>query len=47
LGTPTKTFQRSNTSCRNYITDALLDGRRQRVSGTARRQPDGSWKGVG
>jgi surface antigen len=45
--TPTKTFQRANTSCRNYITDALIDGKRQRVSGTACRQPDGSWKGAG
>jgi surface antigen len=45
--TPTKTYQRNGTSCRNFITQALIDGRKQRVSGTACRQPDGSWKSLG
>jgi surface antigen len=43
--TPTRTFEeRDGTPCRDYVTDALVDGRREQVTGTACRQPDGSWK---
>jgi surface antigen len=43
--TPTRTYQdRAGTPCREYVTDAVIDGRRQRLNGTACRQPDGSWK---
>jgi hypothetical protein len=30
-------------TCRNYITDAVVDGRARKVQNTACRQPDGSW----
>jgi surface antigen len=43
--TPTDTYQRQDgTPCRHYQTTALIDGKRQRLNGTACRQPDGSWK---
>jgi surface antigen len=46
--TPTRTFEdRGGTPCRDYITNAVIDGRRQQVNGTACRQPDGSWKLAG
>jgi len=32
--------------CRNYITEAVVDGQPQRVENTACRQPDGSWAAV-
>ena len=43
--TPTKTFQEQDgTPCREYVTDAVIGGKREQVTGTACRQPDGSWK---
>jgi len=43
--TPTKTWQDpQGTPCRDYITHAVIDGKRQEMNGTACRQPDGSWK---
>jgi surface antigen len=43
--TPTRTYKdRDGTPCREYITNAVIDGQRQHMSGTACRQPDGSWK---
>jgi len=30
--------------CREYSTTALIDGRQQRLTGTACRQPDGTWR---
>jgi surface antigen len=43
--TPTKTFQEPDgTPCREYVTDAVIGGQREQVTGTACRQPDGSWK---
>src|SRR5260221_8352711 len=45
--TPTGNFQGSNGQpCRNFTTQAVIDGRNQDVAGTACRQPDGSWKTV-
>jgi len=32
--------------CRDFVTTAVIDGRRQRVSGTACRGPDGLWRAV-
>ena len=32
--------------CRNYSSEAIIDGKRQTVHGTACRQTDGSWKSV-
>jgi surface antigen len=43
--TPTKTYQTaSGTPCREYVTDAVIGGRTEKVVGTACRQPDGSWR---
>jgi surface antigen len=45
--TPTSTYQGGNGQpCRNFITQAVIDGRDQRVEGTACRQADGAWKTV-
>lgn len=45
--TPTRTYEsRAGTTCREYQTDAVVDGRRDRVYGTACRQPDGTWQAV-
>jgi surface antigen len=46
--TPTGNFQGSNgEACRNFTTQAVIDGQTQQVAGTACRQPDGSWRTVG
>jgi surface antigen len=45
--TPTNNFQGANgEACRNFNTQAVIDGRTQQVAGTACRQPDGSWRTV-
>jgi surface antigen len=45
--TPTSTYQGGNGQpCRNFITQAVIDGRDQRVEGTACRQSNGAWKTV-
>ena len=45
--TPTRTYKADGTYCRDYTTEALIDGRTEKVQGTACRQPDGSWKPKG
>jgi surface antigen len=43
--TPTRTYtENDGTPCREYVTTALIDGRRQQMNGQACRQPDGSWR---
>jgi surface antigen len=43
--TPTKTYQTANgTYCREYQTTVLIDGKKERATGTACRQPDGTWQ---
>lgn len=37
---------RDGQSCRKYLTTALIDGYNQQVSGTACRQPDGTWRTI-
>jgi surface antigen len=45
--TPTKTYQTADgTYCREYQTTVLIDGKQERATGTACRQPDGSWRVV-
>jgi len=45
--TPTGNFQNSGGEpCRNFTTQAVIDGQNQQVAGTACRQPDGSWKTI-
>jgi len=42
--TPTRDRQGPNGQrCRNFITDAVVDGRPTKTESTACRQPDGSW----
>lgn len=42
--TPTRTYEVASGPCREYIIDAVIGGRPEKVYGTACRQPDGSWK---
>jgi len=43
--TPTKTYQEpTGQYCREYQTEVMVGGERQKAYGTACRQPDGSWK---
>jgi len=43
--TPTRTYQEaSGQYCREYQTEVMVGGERQKAYGTACRQPDGSWK---
>lgn len=44
--TPTKTYQTESGPCREYEMQAWIDGRREIVTGTACRQPDGSWRNM-
>ena len=45
--TPTKTYETAGAPCRDFTVDATVDGRPEKVSGTACRQPDGNWKTKG
>lgn len=42
--TPTRTYRQRGGPCREYVIDASVGGRPDRVYGTACRQPDGSWQ---
>lgn len=42
--TPTRTYETSSGPCREYTTDAIINGNRETVYGTACRQADGSWQ---
>jgi len=42
--TPTNTYETASGYCREYTTEAVINGRRETVFGTACRQPDGSWQ---
>ncbi len=41
--TPTQTYQSESGPCRDYTTEAMIDGQREVVHGTACRQSDGRW----
>lgn len=41
--TPTNTYTEASGPCRDYTTEAVIDGRAEVVHGTACRQSDGSW----
>jgi surface antigen len=41
---PTKTYETASGPCREYTIDAVINGRKDTVYGTACRQPDGSWR---
>jgi surface antigen len=42
--TPTRTRQDGDRPCRDYMTDAWIDGQRETVRGTACRESDGIWQ---
>jgi surface antigen len=42
--TPTHTVETAWGPCRDYTVDAVIAGKREKVNGTACRQPDGSWQ---
>ncbi len=42
--TPTRTYRTPSGPCRDYTTEAIIDGRQEIVYGTACRQPDGTWQ---
>lgn len=43
--TPTRTFQTADgTYCRDFQTTVLIDGKQERATGSACRQPDGNWR---
>ncbi len=42
--TPTRTYESASGPCREYATEAVIDGRRETVYGTACRQSDGTWQ---
>lgn len=45
--TPTRTVQTAdNTPCREFESTVRIDGREETATGTACRQPDGSWRVV-
>ncbi|WP_018954790.1 RT0821/Lpp0805 family surface protein [Thioalkalivibrio sulfidiphilus] len=44
--TPTRTYETTAGPCREYTIDAIIGGKREKVYGTACRQPDGSWRVV-
>ncbi len=41
---PTRTYESRSGPCRDYTVDAVIDGRLEKVRGTACRQPDGTWR---
>jgi surface antigen len=41
---PTRTFYHDEQPCREYTTEAMIGGQKQKVYGKACRQADGSWK---
>ena len=45
--TPTSNYQTADGPCREYTTEAWIDGRRETVTGTACRQSDGTWRSAG
>ena len=42
--TPTRTYDSAGMPCRDFTVDATVDGRPEKVQGTACRQADGNWK---
>ncbi|KWT73314.1 MULTISPECIES: RT0821/Lpp0805 family surface protein [unclassified Variovorax] len=42
--TPVQTYEVRGAPCRDYTVEAMVAGRLERVTGTACRQADGSWR---
>ena len=43
---PTRTYDTAQGPCREYTVDAVVAGKKEKVYGTACRQPDGSWRAM-
>lgn len=43
---PTSTYETAEGPCRDYTVDAVVNGKKERVTGKACRQPDGTWRAV-
>lgn len=41
---PTRTFETASGPCRDYSIDAVIAGKKDKIFGSACRQPDGSWQ---
>jgi surface antigen len=44
---PTRTYESGDTPCRDYTVDGYVGGRKEKITGTACRQPDGTWRAAG
>jgi surface antigen len=42
--TPVRTYDATTGPCREYVVDATIGGKAEKVNGTACRQADGSWR---
>lgn len=42
--TPTRTYYEDSRPCREYTTEAWIDGRKETLYGTACRRSDGTWQ---
>ena len=42
--TPTRTYESAGSPCRDFTTQALIDGKQETVKGTACRRADGTWQ---
>jgi len=45
--TPTRTYQSAGAPCRDFTVDATVEGRPEKINGTACREADGNWKTKG
>ena len=45
--TPTRTYEEGGSPCRDFTVNAMVDGKPEKVQGSACRQADGSWKTTG
>jgi surface antigen len=45
--TPTKTVETASGPCRDFTVNGTVEGKPETVTGTACRQPDGTWKTKG
>ena len=43
---PHKTYVQNNEVCRQYTTTAVIEGKTENITGTACKQPNGTWKVV-
>lgn len=43
---PTRTYENAGTPCREYTVNGIIGGKKEKITGTACRQADGSWRTV-